>query len=57
MYKDDPESRIARIIEKVAPDASDFFKSQVMAYGTQMSDESWEIFKKIVDQVRKEKGE
>lgn len=57
MFEDDPQSRIARIIEKVAPNASDFFKSQVIAYGTQMSDESWEIFKTIVEQVRAQKKE
>lgn len=57
MLEDDPKARIQRIIEKVAPDASDFFKSQVLAYGTLMSDESWEIFKDIVEQVRAAKKE
>lgn len=57
MLEDDAAARIERIIEKVAPNASEFFKSQVMAYGALMSDESWELFRDIVEQVRKEKRE
>ena len=57
MYEDDPQARIERIIEKVAPNASDFFKAQVIAYGAMMSDESWEIFRDIVEQVRAQKKE
>jgi transcriptional regulator with XRE-family HTH domain len=57
MLEDDARARIERIIQKVAPDASDFFKAQVLAYGALMSDESWEIFKSIVEQVRDAKRE
>lgn len=57
MLEDDARARIERIIQKVAPDASDFFKAQVLAYGALMSDESWEIFKSIVEQVRDAKKE
>lgn len=57
MYEDDKEARIDRIIEKGAPNADPWFKAQLKAYATLLTDEDWIIFRDMVDKIRAQKKE
>jgi len=53
IFEDDLIARIDRLVEKSVPNADPVYKAQVKAYAALMTEEDWEIFRDIVEQVRK----